>query len=127
VAKRFALHVPRLHTRRAWVEHQFGGVVAPTEVGEPAEPFFTPHLLRYFPEWFLTSPTFEILTGGDPNKVVGITLAWQRCRWDWHLVPALEGINPVRKPLLRRPIGLVTFLAGYVAAMTLGGLSLLPL
>ncbi len=79
------------------------GVLDPTPIGPPANPFATP--LEILPEWFLF-PTFEILRI-VPNKLLGISLMVAIPVMLLSL-PFIESINPAHNPW-RRPISLVVF------------------
>ena len=97
-----------------------GAVILPTEIREAAELFDTP--LEILPEWFLL-PTFELLRA-LPNKVLGIA-SMAAVPIGLASIPFVENINPFANPL-RRPISLFIFVVGYVSAIGLGTLSLLP-
>ena len=68
VAQRLALHVPRMYTRCARVKHRLGFVLAPTEVGESAEPFATPNPWKYCQSGFFLPPPLRFFRAVSLTK-----------------------------------------------------------
>ena len=89
-------------------------VLAPTQMGEPADPFNTP--LEILPEWYFF-PTFNLLRV-LPNKLLGV-LAMAAVPLGLITVPFIENVNKFQNPF-RRPIASSVFLFGTVAAIWLG-------
>jgi cytochrome b6-f complex subunit 4 len=72
--------------------------LAPTQMGEPADPFNTP--LEILPEWYFF-PTFNLLRV-LPNKLLGV-LAMASVPIGLITVPFIENVNKFQNPF-RRPI-----------------------
>ena len=86
-------------------------VLAPTQMGEPADPFNTP--LEILPEWYL------------PNKLLGV-LAMAAVPLGLITVPFIENVNKFQNPF-RRPIASLTFILGFIVAVWLGIGACLPI
>lgn len=97
------------------------GVMAPTQLGEPADPFNTP--LEILPEWYFF-PTFNLLRV-LPNKLLGV-LAMAAVPAGLITVPFIENVNKFQNPF-RRPIASLTFIIGFFAAVWLGIGACLPI
>lgn len=89
-------------------------VLAPTQLGEPADPFNTP--LEILPEWYFF-PTFNLLRV-LPNKLLGV-LAMAAVPLGLITVPFIENVNKFQNPF-RRPLASLTFITGFVVAVWLG-------
>jgi cytochrome b6-f complex subunit 4 len=89
-------------------------VLDPVSIGEPANPFATP--LEILPEWYFF-PTFQLLRT-VPNKLLGVTLI-SAVPVGLLTVPIVEGLNKFQNPL-RRPIAIIFFFVGTIAAIWLG-------
>ena len=96
-------------------------VLAPTQLGEPADPFNTP--LEILPEWYFF-PTFNLLRV-LPNKLLGV-LAMAAVPLGLITVPFIENVNKFQNPF-RRPIASLTFILGFVVAVWLGIGACLPI
>jgi len=96
-------------------------VLAPTQLGEPADPFNTP--LEILPEWYFF-PTFNLLRV-LPNKLLGV-LAMASVPLGLVLVPFIENVNKFQNPF-RRPIASLTFIIGFFVAIWLGIGACLPI
>jgi len=96
-------------------------VLAPTQLGEPADPFNTP--LEILPEWYFF-PTFNLLRV-LPNKLLGV-LAMASVPLGLVTVPFIENVNKFQNPF-RRPIASLTFILGFVVAVWLGIGACLPI
>jgi cytochrome b6-f complex subunit 4 len=96
-------------------------VLAPTQMGEPADPFNTP--LEILPEWYFF-PTFNLLRV-LPNKLLGV-LAMAAVPLGLITVPFIENVNKFQNPF-RRPIASLTFILGFFAAVWLGIGACLPI
>ena len=96
-------------------------VLAPTQLGEPADPFNTP--LEILPEWYFF-PTFNLLRV-LPNKLLGV-LAMAAVPLGLITVPFIENVNKFQNPF-RRPIASLTFILGFVVAIWLGIGACLPI
>jgi len=96
-------------------------VLAPTQLGEPADPFNTP--LEILPEWYFF-PTFNLLRV-LPNKLLGV-LAMASVPLGLALVPFIENVNKFQNPF-RRPIASLTFIIGFIVAVWLGIGACLPI
>ena len=90
------------------------GVLSPTQLGEPANPFATP--IEILPEWYFFS-TFNLLRT-IPNKLLGV-LSMAAVPVGLLTVPFIENINKFQNPF-RRPVATTVFLLGTVAAIWLG-------
>ena len=88
--------------------------LAPTQMGEPADPFNTP--LEILPEWYFF-PTFNLLRV-LPNKLLGV-VSMAAVPLGLITVPFVENINKFQNPF-RRPIASLTFLVGTFTAVWLG-------
>jgi cytochrome b6-f complex subunit 4 len=88
-------------------------ILAPTQMGEPADPFNTP--LEILPEWYFF-PTFNLL-GVLAMAAVPLGLI---------TVPFIENVNKFQNPF-RRPIASLTFILGFVTAVWLGIGACLPI
>ena len=97
------------------------GVMEPTGLGEPADPFATP--LEILPEWYFY-PTFNQLRI-IPNKLIGV-LSMAAVPIGLATVPFIEGINKFQNPF-RRPIATTVFLFGTVYAIWMGIGATLPI
>jgi cytochrome b6-f complex subunit 4 len=96
-------------------------VLAPTQLGEPADPFNTP--LEILPEWYFF-PTFNLLRV-LPNKLLGV-LAMAAVPLGLITVPFIENVNKFQNPF-RRPIASLTFILGFFTAVWLGIGACLPI
>lgn len=96
-------------------------VMAPTQLGEPADPFNTP--LEILPEWYFF-PTFNLLRV-LPNKLLGV-LAMASVPVGLVTVPFIENVNKFQNPF-RRPIASLVFILGFVTAVWLGIGACLPI
>ena len=96
-------------------------VLAPTTMGEPADPFNTP--LEILPEWYFF-PTFNLLRV-LPNKLLGV-LAMASVPAGLITVPFIENINKFQNPF-RRPIASLVFVVGFVFAVWFGIGACLPI
>jgi cytochrome b6-f complex subunit 4 len=96
-------------------------VLAPTQLGEPADPFNTP--LEILPEWYFF-PTFNLLRV-LPNKLLGV-LAMAAVPLGLITVPFIENVNKFQNPF-RRPIASLTFILGFFVAVWLGIGACLPI
>ena len=90
------------------------GVLSPTQLGEPANPFATP--TEILPEWYFFS-TFNLLRT-IPNKLLGV-LSMAAVPVGLITVPFIENINKFQNPF-RRPVASAVFLLGTVIAVWLG-------
>jgi len=90
------------------------GVLSPTQLGEPANPFATP--IEILPEWYFFS-TFNLLRT-IPNKLLGV-LSMAAVPVGLLTVPFIENINKFQNPF-RRPVATAVFLFGTFAAVWLG-------
>ena len=97
------------------------GVMAPTQMGEPADPFNTP--LEILPEWYFF-PTFNLLRI-LPNKLLGV-LAMAAVPAGLITVPFIENVNKFQNPF-RRPIASLAFVLGFFVAVWLGIGACLPI
>jgi cytochrome b6-f complex subunit 4 len=96
-------------------------VMAPTQLGEPADPFNTP--LEILPEWYFF-PTFNLLRV-LPNKLLGV-LAMAAVPLGLITVPFIENVNKFQNPF-RRPIASLVFIVGFISAIWLGIGACLPI
>ncbi|MCK7490136.1 MAG: cytochrome b6-f complex subunit IV [Anaerotruncus sp.] len=96
-------------------------VMAPTQLGEPADPFNTP--LEILPEWYFF-PTFNLLRV-LPNKLLGV-LAMAAVPLGLITVPFIENVNKFQNPF-RRPIASLVFIVGFISAVWLGIGACLPI
>ncbi len=96
-------------------------VLAPTQMGEPADPFNTP--LEILPEWYFF-PTFNLLRV-LPNKLLGV-LAMASVPLGLITVPFIENVNKFQNPF-RRPIASLAFILGFFVAVWLGIGACLPI
>ena len=96
-------------------------VMAPTQMGEPADPFNTP--LEILPEWYFF-PTFNLLRV-LPNKLLGV-LAMASVPAGLITVPFIENVNKFQNPF-RRPIASLVFIVGFFTAVWLGIGACLPI
>ena len=96
-------------------------VMAPTQMGEPADPFNTP--LEILPEWYFF-PTFNLLRV-LPNKLLGV-LAMAAVPAGLITVPFIENVNKFQNPF-RRPIASLVFLTGFAFAVWFGIGACLPI
>jgi cytochrome b6-f complex subunit 4 len=96
-------------------------VLAPTQLGEPADPFNTP--LEILPEWYFF-PTFNLLRV-LPNKLLGV-LAMASVPLGLITVPFIENVNKFQNPF-RRPIASLAFILGFIVAVWLGIGACLPI
>jgi len=96
-------------------------VMAPTQLGEPADPFNTP--LEILPEWYFF-PTFNLLRV-LPNKLLGV-LAMAAVPAGLITVPFIENVNKFQNPF-RRPIASLVFIIGFITAIWLGIGACLPI
>ena len=96
-------------------------VLAPTQLGEPADPFNTP--LEILPEWYFF-PVFQLLRT-VPNKLLGVLLM-AAVPAGLITVPFIESINKFQNPF-RRPVAMTVFLIGTVTAIWLGIGACLPI
>jgi len=96
-------------------------VLAPTQLGEPADPFNTP--LEILPEWYFY-PVFQLLRT-VPNKLLGVLLM-AAVPAGLITVPFIENINKFQNPY-RRPIATTLFLVGTLVAIWLGIGATLPI
>jgi len=96
-------------------------VMAPTQLGEPADPFNTP--LEILPEWYFF-PTFNLLRV-LPNKLLGV-LAMAAVPLGLITVPFIENVNKFQNPF-RRPIASLLFILGFFTAVWLGIGACLPI
>ena len=97
------------------------GVLEPTQLGEPANPFATP--IEILPEWYFFS-TFNLLRT-IPNKLLGV-LSMAAVPVGLLTVPFIENVNKFQNPF-RRPVATTVFLFGTVAAIWLGIGAALPI
>jgi cytochrome b6-f complex subunit 4 len=97
------------------------GVLEPTQLGEPANPFATP--IEILPEWYFFS-TFNLLRT-IPNKLLGV-LSMAAVPVGLITVPFIENVNRFQNPY-RRPISTTVFLFGTVVAIWLGIGACLPI
>ena len=97
------------------------GVLEPTPLGEPADPFATP--LEILPEWYFW-PVFQILRV-VPNKLLGI-VAMASIPLGLMLVPFIESVNKFQNPF-RRPVATAVFLFGTAVTLWLGIGATLPI
>lgn len=97
------------------------GVLEPTQLGEPANPFATP--VEILPEWYFFS-TFNLLRT-IPNKLLGV-LSMAAVPAGLLTVPFIENINKFQNPF-RRPVATTVFLFGTVVAIWLGIGATLPI
>ena len=96
-------------------------VLAPTQLGEPADPFNTP--LEILPEWYFF-PTFNLLRV-LPNKLLGV-LAMAAVPLGLITVPFIENVNKFQNPF-RRPIASLVFIIGFIFAVWFGIGACLPI
>ena len=96
-------------------------VMEPSGFGEPANPFATP--LEILPEWYFF-PTFNLLRV-LPNKLLGV-LSMAAVPLGLLTVPFIENSNKFQNPF-RRPVAMVVFAVGTVAAIWLGIGATLPI
>jgi len=96
-------------------------VMEPSGFGEPANPFATP--LEILPEWYFY-PTFNLLRV-LPNKLLGV-LSMAAVPAGLLTVPFIENVNKFQNPF-RRPIAMLVFFVGTVAAFWLGIGATLPI
>ena len=96
-------------------------VLAPTQMGEPADPFNTP--LEILPEWYFF-PTFNLLRV-LPNKLLGV-LAMAAVPLGLITVPFIENVNKFQNPF-RRPVAMAAFLFGTMFTIYLGIGAALPI
>jgi cytochrome b6-f complex subunit 4 len=96
-------------------------VLAPTQLGEPADPFNTP--LEILPEWYFF-PTFNLLRV-LPNKLLGV-LAMAAVPLGLITVPFIENVNKFQNPF-RRPIASLAFHFWIFFAVWLGIGACLPI
>jgi cytochrome b6-f complex subunit 4 len=89
-------------------------VLAPTQIGEPANPFATP--IEILPEWYFFS-TFNLLRT-IPNKLLGV-LSMAAVPAGLLTVPFIENINKFQNPF-RRPVATAVFIFGTITAVWLG-------
>ena len=89
-------------------------VLAPTQIGEPANPFATP--IEILPEWYFFS-TFNLLRT-IPNKLLGV-LSLAAVPAGLLTVPFIENINKFQNPF-RRPVATAVFIFGTITAVWLG-------
>ena len=97
------------------------GVMAPTQMGEPADPFNTP--LEILPEWYFF-PTFNLLRV-LPNKLLGV-LAMAAVPAGLITVPFIENVNKFQNQF-RRPIASLVFIVGFIFALWFGIGACLPI
>ena len=97
------------------------GVLAPTTLGEKADPFATP--LEILPEWYFF-PTFNLLRV-IPNKLLGV-LSMASVPVGLITVPFIEGVNKFQNPF-RRPIAMTIFVFSVFVAIWLGIGACLPI
>lgn len=97
------------------------GVLEPSMIGEPADPFATP--LEILPEWYFF-PVFQILRT-VPNKLLGVLLMVS-VPLGLLTVPFLENVNKFQNPF-RRPVATTVFLVGTAIALWLGIGATLPI
>ena len=90
------------------------GVLAPTTLGEKADPFATP--LEILPEWYFF-PTFNLLRV-IPNKLLGV-VSMAAVPIGLITVPFIENVNKFQNPF-RRPLASLVFLVGTFVAFWLG-------
>ena len=90
------------------------GVLEPTPLGEPADPFATP--LEILPEWYFY-PTFNLLRV-IPNKLLGV-LSMAAVPAGLLTVPFIENINKFQNPF-RRPVASAVFVFATFVALWLG-------
>ena len=90
------------------------GVLEPTPLGEPADPFATP--LEILPEWYFF-PTFNLLRV-IPNKLLGV-FSMAAVPLGLITVPFIENVNKFQNPF-RRPVASLVFLFGTFTAFWLG-------
>jgi cytochrome b6-f complex subunit 4 len=95
--------------------------LAPTQMGEPADPFNTP--LEILPEWYFF-PTFNLLRI-LPNKLLGV-LAMAAVPIGLVTVPFIENVNKFQNPF-RRPLAMAVFLFGTAFAIWFGIGACLPI
>ena len=96
-------------------------VLAPTQMGEPADPFNTP--LEILPEWYFF-PTFNLLRV-LPNKLLGV-LAMAAVPAGLITIPFIENVNKFQNPF-RRPLAMAVFLFGTAFAIWFGIGACLPI
>ena len=96
-------------------------VLAPTQLGEPADPFNTP--LEILPEWYFF-PTFNLLRV-LPNKLLGV-VAMASVPLGLITIPFIENVNKFANPF-RRPISSLLFILGFIVAVWLGIGACLPI
>jgi cytochrome b6-f complex subunit 4 len=89
-------------------------VLAPTQIGEPANPFATP--IEILPEWYFFS-TFNLLRTIQ-NKLLGV-LSMAAVPAGLLTVPFIENINKFQNPF-RRPVATAVFIFGTITAVWLG-------
>jgi cytochrome b6-f complex subunit 4 len=87
------------------------GVLEPTTLGEPADPFATP--LEILPEWYFF-PTFNLLRV-IPNKLLGV-FSMAAVPLGLITVPFIENVNKFQNPF-RRPVASLVFLFGTFACV----------
>jgi len=97
------------------------GVLDPSVLGEPADPFATP--LEILPEWYFF-PTFNMLRV-IPNKLLGV-LSMAAVPAGLLTVPFIENINKFQNPF-RRPIASTVFIVGTIFAIWMGVGATLPI
>jgi cytochrome b6-f complex subunit 4 len=97
------------------------GVLEPTPLGEPADPFATP--LEILPEWYFF-PTFNLLRV-IPNKLLGVG-SMAAVPIGLITVPFIENVNKFQNPF-RRPIASLVFIFGTFTAFWLGIGATLPI
>ena len=90
------------------------GVLEPTPLGEPADPFATP--LEILPEWYFF-PTFNLLRV-IPNKLLGVG-SMAAVPIGLITVPFIENVNKFQNPF-RRPVASLVFIFGTFTAFWLG-------
>ena len=96
-------------------------VLAPTQIGEPANPFATP--IEILPEWYFFS-TFNLLRT-IPNKLLGV-LSMAAVPAGLLTVPFIENINKFQNPF-RRPVATAVFIFGTITAVWLGIVAAMPI
>ena len=97
------------------------GVLAPTTLGEKADPFATP--LEILPEWYFF-PTFNLLRV-IPNKLLGVA-SMAAVPVGLLTVPFIENVNKFQNPF-RRPVAMVVFAIGTFTAIWLGFGATMPI
>jgi cytochrome b6-f complex subunit 4 len=91
------------------------GILEPTPIGEPADPFATP--LEILPEWYFF-PAFNLLRV-IPNKLIGV-MAMAFVPIALAVFPFVGGVENVLQGVVNRSLAAVVFFVGGFVAFWLG-------